>query len=194
LSTSALSDAELCGGGFMGFPTLEEYRPTTTLADMLKESTDIFAGEIVATGEGAFNGTPGSLLRLRIVRQLRDSGDVTHTDGTVLLAYPYATLRIHEQTYCTRPSSLEGLLPHLMAGDRVVLFNYSPGLGSDHSVIQVDVARRLIIEHRGELTIPVGIRPEVHGRNFDDLLEEVAGRLRQEPDAGRGALHNGHAN
>jgi hypothetical protein len=194
ISASVFADADPCGGVSMAFPSMEEYRPTSTLGDLLRESSDILAGEVVAVSLGAFKGTPGSLLRIRVLRTLRDSDDVTRTNGTVLLAYPYATLRVHERTYCTRAFSLEGMLPPLAAGDRVILFNYSSGLGIEHSVIEVDVARQLIIEHSGALTIPTGIRVAAPGTNFDSILAELSMRLQKKPDAGRGALRGGNAN
>ena len=185
VSPSALMNVDPCGGVSMAFPAMEEYRPMATLEDLVGESSDIFAGDVVGVSQETFQGTPASLLRIRIQRALRDSGGVMRTAGTVLLAYPYATLHVHEHTYCTRAFNLEGALPPVAVGDRIILFNYSSALGAGHSVIEVDAAHQLIVEHAGALTIPTEVKSALTGSNFDNVLTQLSVRLKKTPMAGR---------
>jgi hypothetical protein len=171
VTSSAVGDDALCGGAFLNLPAVEQYRPSNSFDDLMRESTDIVAGRVLAIREGFFRGVPASLLRVNITQVYRDSGTINLVDRTVFVAYPYATLRIGEQTYCTRPN---GSTVHPAVGDRVLLFDYLPGEGVSHSVIELDTKRQLVIEHQGRLALPTSMRDVEGMATFEAVEHKVA--------------------
>jgi hypothetical protein len=171
MAPPAAALADPCGGVTMSLPSAEQYRPNSTVDEILAESVDVISGRIVAMREGFYRGVPASLIKVAILENHRQSGTVKQVDGSVFLVYPYATLRVAGVTYCTRPRQP---LPYPVVGDRLIIFNYLPGQAIDHSIIEVPVERQLVIEHQGILTLPANLENFRSYGDFDALSRRLS--------------------
>jgi hypothetical protein len=171
MPTPAASDDDACGGVFFTLPAVEQYRQNNSFDDLVRESSDILAGRVIAVREGFFRNVPASLLHVNITQVVRESGTINLVDRTVLIAYPYATLHAGGETYCTRPQG-DAINPSV--GDRVLVFDYLPGEGVTHSIIEVDTKRQFVIEHRGVLSLPITFAELRSLRTFDAVAQHVA--------------------
>jgi hypothetical protein len=161
-----------CGGLYLSFPEIEHYKPHATLNDLIVEANDVFTGRVSAIEPGFFRGVPASMLRVHILRAVRSSGAVRDIEHDVLIPYPNATIVAAGSTYCTRAPGK--LVPNL--GDRLLVFSYLPGEGTEHNVVEVDAGRELVLEQGGAVIRP----PQLAGDSrlsadvsFDRLVQLV---------------------
>ena len=152
-----------------------------TLADLSANARMIVKGTIVQRAVGFFEDYPGTILTVRVDRQLHR--DTTYPSLTeYLLYYPDATFKVGETTYCIRPATHPA---RPKVGDRVLVYAYEPPADTSRRLIYGQASKHLIFETAaGELIPPVDLREELASARIT-TLEQLFRRISRMNDGNR---------
>lgn len=158
---------------------LEIERPDTkphwSYADVAENAGSILAGRIDSIAVGFLDGTPGSLLRIDVSREIRRSGELA-AGRYLYLYYPRAAFQIFGQTHCARNADFSHL-PQV--GEGVLIFNFYPPLDADGRLIYTHAEGVFFESLSGSLVIPKRLRQQARmlpANSLDGILEDLQAR------------------
>ena len=138
-----------------------------TLTDLALSSSAIFYGKIEEVAVGFFTGIPGSLLRVKLEKALRNQSNFAVSDSRVYVYYPSGVIRADGETICTRPA-LHKARPQ--AGDRVLIFAGQGPPDREKRVVYTQASRHLIFQTAaGQLLLPPHLERSLAG--FADIAD-----------------------
>lgn len=164
---------------FLTQPPLEHHNPESTLDDVVRYSRAIVSGTVTAAERGFYRGTPGILLALAGTETLKATVPV-NPGGGLHVFIPEATIETSAGPIC---STMRAALPSIpKPGDSILVFVYgSPG-GDEATIAEVNVARHLLVQPRGEKRLlPNRLAGAVGDREqFRDVAQRVREQTRRE--------------
>lgn len=147
-------------------------KPHESFADLMTHAGAIFSGEIVGISQGFYFGSPASLLKVEVGKQLRSSTELT-TPRHYYIVYPVAAFQIRGEPFCAS-SAIHTYRPEV--GNRILVFDYYAPVDVDGVLIS-PVREALFFEDRGgSLVTPTRLRrdPALYRLDgFDALVDTV---------------------
>lgn len=174
---SAETAGEPCGGVYFAEADVESLVIRDSAKTTIENAQAIISGRIRTVIPGFFDASPGSLLELDELTQIKTSVPYRHIGNRLYLRHPYANFRAGNASFCaeTRRGSL---VP--TAGDRVLLFAFAEPYDPSGTFIY-SFLNDLIIEPSatGRLQVPELLEVVANETdNFDTVVRRVRALLR----------------
>jgi hypothetical protein len=152
----------------------EEFIDLTSLDSLIANSLTIARSRVGASEIGFYDGRPGTLYTLRPGSVLRDYGHFG-VQSSLFLFIPEAVIPTSEGIICARTFSD---VPTPVVGDEVLAFVSLDPRDANHSILQVDANRQLVVVHERQLFHPAAVavtrdQPKRAFLTLDDLESEV---------------------
>ena len=147
-------------------------KPHEKFSDLLGHSDSIFSGRIAAVTQGFLFGQPATLLKVEVLKELRQSPELPTTPYRYVY-YPFAAFQIRGEPFCSRTP----VSPHRpQAGERILVFNYFPTVDLEQRLVHTVRTGLFFEDAGGALVVPPPLKwdPALYlTSGFDALLQAV---------------------
>lgn len=168
---------------YIGMPSLEHFKPTDTAEDLLSGSEHVFAGTVVASGDGFYLEIPGRLLTIELDGPPLQSpaAPPDESQSPIFLFFADARILTPSVAYCSLPASDVRLQP----GDQVILFAMTKGDDAEGRSFRALPSKELAIQTAdGRLVLPDALRNDPRFNSLTDLSAVVRVLNRVSLDSG----------
>ncbi len=158
----------------IGQSSTEEFFDFGSLDGLIANSLTIVRRRVSSSETGFYDGRPGTLYTLQPGPLLKNYG---HLGGqsSLFLFIEEALIHTSKGTICARAFSD---VPAPIVGDEVLAFVSRDPIDADHSILQVDAKKQLVVVHERQLFHPAAVavtrdQPKRAFLTLDDLESEV---------------------
>ena len=155
-------------------------KPATSLPDLIENSLGIYQGRITGKDLGFLDGSPGTLLRLRVETSWKSYSG--YSDKTLYIFYPAAQIALGGETLCSRTPGYS-FRPEV--GDRLLLFGYYAPLDTSRALLFPEAEHLFFEDRQGHLFLPQRLRGDAEltaAKSLSDIAEILTARTTKSGD------------
>jgi len=137
--------------------------------DLARNSRAVLRGDVVSSREGFYFGLPGTLFAVRVSARLKDFGGVSKSPVFYIFV-DTARIETSRGLICAKPVAPGAFIPSI--GDQVLIFSVFDTPDAAHSIVPVDLARTIVVQHEDHLRVPQALQSKSI-RTIDDAVSRV---------------------
>jgi hypothetical protein len=125
-----------------------------TLKDLARNSYAGFSGTVTGSAVGFADGTPATLLQVKVNKALKTSSQfsITNTERLLYIAYPVAEFQVEGLRFCKSDELFSMDIPRI--GDKVLAFPTMGPLNEDLNMIYPYDQEIIVQKAGGDLSVP----------------------------------------